>query len=195
MKAKPGGLQPRRKAYPAIVGDARVRIAEHVPAAARIAPDDVFIVCPWLAGLPAVSGLWISALPIHDVNGFIDNATAVMAPAKLRGQLYFGVFALDRLRTTDQLLSGLRSRGVERLINLPSISFFDGATAQTFDMLDFSFDHEIDFLRRAKHAGFDVALCARRGTVLSTSDIFDFTLLHDGPGGPMELISSAPRSD
>jgi predicted TIM-barrel enzyme len=193
MKTKPRGLRVRPGAHPPTVAAAQVRITEHVPAARTVTASDVVIVCPWLAGLPADSGLWISALPIHDVNSFVEDAPALTAPAKVRALLYFGVFALDRLRTTDQLLAGLRNKGVERLINLPSVSFFDGATAQTFDMLDFSFDQEIEFLRHAKHAGFGVALCARRGLVLSPPDIFDFVLLHSGPGGPMELTAPMSR--
>jgi predicted TIM-barrel enzyme len=172
---------------------ANLRITDRVPTAApRAAADDVILVCPWLAGLPRESALWISALPIHDANGFVDGDLRVEAPAKLRARLYFGVFALDRLRSCDQLLEGLRNKGVERLINLPSVSFFDASTARTFDMLDFNLDQEIAFLLRARHAGFSVALCARRGAALSQADAFDFLLLHEGPGAPMELVRPRP---
>ena len=193
MKARPKRRRTSRDETRAILAP-QVRIMEHVPPGRLAAAGEVLIVCPWLAGLPSDSGLWISALPIHDVNSFGENGLAIAAPAKLRARLYFGVFALDRLRTPDQLFAGLHSKGIQRLINLPSVSFFDSATAQTFDLLDFSFDHEVAFLRRAKLAGFDVALCARRGTLLSSPDIFDFVLLHSGPGRSMELVTSSPAS-
>jgi len=171
-----------------------LRITDRVPTAARrVGAGDVILVCPWLAGLPRESALWISALPIHDANGFVDGDLCVEAPAKIRSRLYFGVFALDRLRSCDQLLEGLRNKGVERLINLPSVSFFDASTARTFDMLDFNLDQEIAFLLRARHAGFAVALCARRGSTFSHAEAFDFVLLHDGPGAPMELVQSRPQ--
>jgi predicted TIM-barrel enzyme len=169
-----------------------VRVVHQVPAGtAPYGADDVILVCPWLEGLPEESGLWISALPIHDANSFVDGDLRLDAAPRLRERLYFGVFALDRLRSTDQLLAGLKSRGIERLINLPSVTFFDASTAQTFDMLDFNLDQEVAFLLRAKRAGFRVALCARRGTTLAHSGSFDFVLQHDGPGEPLELITPA----
>ena len=192
MRAKPKMPKARRRDLVVATGASEVRVTDRVPTGQAAVGDDVILVCPWLAGLPAESGLWVSALPIHDANSFVDGDLRVEAPAKVRARLYFGVFALDRLRSTDQLLAGLRSKGVERLINLPSVSFFDGSTAQTFDMLDFNLDREIAFLLRARHAGFGVALCTRRGSALSQYDMFDFVLVHDGPGRPMELIPSTP---
>jgi predicted TIM-barrel enzyme len=192
MKGKSRAPKGRGGDIVAAAGASQVRITDRVPTDRTAAGNDIILVCPWLAGLPAESALWVSALPIHDANGFVDGDLRLQAPAKVRARLYFGVFALDRLRSTDQLLAGLRSKGIERLINLPSVSFFDGTTAQTFDMLDFNLDREIAFLLRAKHAGFGVALCTRRGSALSQYGIFDFVLVHDGPGRPMELISSTP---
>jgi predicted TIM-barrel enzyme len=205
MGAKPkrtGGV--KRRAAPARAPQASSRAAQassraaqahtvhQVPtSAAQYGDDDVILVCPWLKGLPEESALWISALPIHDANSFVDGDLRVDAAPRIRSRLYFGVFALDRLRSIDQLLADLRSRGVERLINLPSVTFFDASTAQIFDMLDFNLDQEIAFLLRAKRAGFRVALCARRGTTLSHPGSFDFVLLHDGPGGRMELVAPA----
>src|SRR5262249_49463449 len=106
-------------------------------------------------------------------------------------RVYFGVFLLDRLRSTDHLFAGLRAKGVRRLINLPSVSFFDASTARTLDMLDFSIEREIAFLLQAKRAGFSVALCARRGAAAVDPEPFDFVLTHEGPGGPMELVTRA----
>jgi predicted TIM-barrel enzyme len=192
MQAKPKVPKGGRGDLVVAAGASAVRVTDRVPTGQAAAGNDVILVCPWLAGLPAESGLWVSALPIHDANSFVDGNLRVEAPPKVRARLYFGVFALDRLRSTDQLLAGLRSKGVERLINLPSVSFFDGSTAQTFDMLDFNLDREIAFLLRARHAGFGVALCTRRGSALSQYDMFDFVLVHDGPGRPMELIPATP---
>jgi predicted TIM-barrel enzyme len=197
MGAKPkrraGGAKRRAapsRALQAPSRAAQVRIVPQVPAnATQYGDDDVILVCPWLKGLPEDSALWISALPIHDANSFVDGELRLEVAPRIRSRLYFGVFALDRLRSTDQLLADLKSRGVERLINLPSVTFFDATTAQTFDMLDFNLAQEIAFLLRAKRAGFRVALCARRGTTLSHPGSFDFVLMHDGPGGAMEIVA------
>jgi predicted TIM-barrel enzyme len=165
---------------------ANLRIVERVPS--RADAKETVLVCPWLKGLPPDSALWVSALPIHDANAFIDDDARITAPAAMRARLYFGVFALDRLRSTDHLLAALRAKGLRRLVNLPSVSFFDASTARTFNMLDFSIEQEIAFLLRAKRAGFSVALCARRGTENADADEFDFVLVHDGPGARMEVV-------
>ena len=63
------GAKPKRRAgatkVPAIRA-APVHIVHRVPTAKLRGDKDVVLVCPWLEGLPEDSGLWISALPIHD---------------------------------------------------------------------------------------------------------------------------------
>lgn len=156
------------------------------------AGDAVTIVCPWLKGLPAESGLWLSALPIHDVNEFVRADSVVGASGTPRAQAYFGVFALDRFRPTAQLLAALWSTGIRRLINLPSVSFFDGASGAVLEQVDLGPTGEIDFLLQARDAGFRVALCttqARADRVVDASP-FDFLLIHEGPGRPLTAYES-----
>jgi predicted TIM-barrel enzyme len=97
----------------------------------------LIILCPWLAGLPEKTGLWMSALPIHDVNALAESDEAVAIPPSLAPFVYFGVFALDRFRAPGRLLQRLRARGIGRIVNLPSVTFFDGRTAATLRSLDF----------------------------------------------------------
>src|SRR5690242_14578075 len=99
------------------------KIVEAVPHAAELGGDQAAIVCPWLAGLPAESGLWLSALPIHDVNSFVQSDTHIDVPPGIRNRTYFGLFALDRFRPAAQLIAALKANGIERIINLPSVSF------------------------------------------------------------------------
>ncbi|WOH63923.1 hypothetical protein [Bradyrhizobium sp. BWA-3-5] len=72
MKAKPDALQARRQAIRQVEAS-RLRITEYVPAARAPQQAKVFIACPWFEGLPTDSGLWISAVPIHDVISFVEN--------------------------------------------------------------------------------------------------------------------------
>ncbi|TCR66620.1 hypothetical protein [Bosea sp. BK604] len=156
---------------------------------ADIAADEIILVCPWLGGLDPCTGLWLAALPIHDCNAFIDSDWTLEAPTQLRERCYVGVFALDRLRSGQQIFGPLRDKGVARLINLPSIGFFDGATAQTFGRLAFTLDSEIGFLAQARGLGFDTALCARSDVALAPERAaqFDFILRHQGPDRPLRI--------
>jgi predicted TIM-barrel enzyme len=167
------------------------RILDRVPSPdERVGPDEILLVCPWLAGLPAEQGLWLSALPIHDANGFVDQAANFDVPAPLRARCYFGIFALDRLRSSELLLESLRRKGITRLVNLPSVSFFDGASARTLDALDFKPATEIAFLLQAKRMGFGVGLCVRVGVEIAPEDAasFDFLMSHRGPGEPIDFV-------
>jgi predicted TIM-barrel enzyme len=162
----------------------QIQFVQQVPESIRAAPGgSVVIVCPWLKGLPEESGLWIAALPIHDVNGYLDEDSGTTVPMDLRGRLYFGVFALDRFRSLPRLFASLHAKGIQRIVNLPSVSFFDGRSAGILQSLDLGCAQEVEFLRKAKSAGFRVALCARRSSVATLGDLhdFEFALYHDGP--------------
>jgi predicted TIM-barrel enzyme len=151
----------------------------------------LIIVCPWLAALPKETGFWISALPIHDVNALAESDEPVAIPPALAPFVYFGVFALDRFRAPGRLLQRLRARGIGRIVNLPSVTFFDGRTAATLRSLDFGLAQEIEFLKRARAEGLRTGLCARTSqtTGLDEADGFDFILSHDGPGSELTLTS------
>jgi predicted TIM-barrel enzyme len=154
-----------------------------------VAADELVLVCPWLAGLDPVTGLWLAALPIHDCNAFVDGDWELKAPVQQRERCYVGVFALDRLRSGPQIFGPLRDKGVTRLINLPSVSFFDGATVQTFGRLSFTLESEIAFLAQARSAGFGTALCARSEAAPAPERMaqFDFVLRHRGPAHPLVI--------
>ena len=147
------------------------------------------IVCPWLAGLPRETGLWISALPVHDVNALAELDEAVAITPALEPFVYFGVFALDRFRAPARLLQRLRARGISRIVNLPSVTFFDGRTAATLRSLDFGLAQEIEFLKQARAEGLRTGLCLRTSQIagLDAADHFDFILSHDGPGSELKL--------
>jgi predicted TIM-barrel enzyme len=149
----------------------------------------LMIVCPWLAGLPKEIGLWISALPIHDVNAIAESDEPVAISPPLAPFVYFGVFALDRFRAPGRLLQRLRARGIRRIVNLPSVTFFDGRTAATLRSLAFGLDQEIEFLQRARAEGLRAGLCARTSQIAGLEEAakFDFVLSHEGPHGDLAL--------
>ena len=76
----------------------------------------------------------------------------------------------------------MRVKGVEGIVNVPSVSFFDGRSTSILESLDLGYEQEVTFLRQAKLMGFRIALCARRATLRSIADIgmFDAILCHDG---------------
>ncbi len=113
------------------------------------------VVCPWLAGLPAPEGLWLSLLPIHDVNAYLSAQTEP-GPADL--DLYWGIFALDPSRSHEVLLRLAAARGIKGIVNMPSIGMFSGRTRHTLQQLGYSVAAESDFLAKARARGFRTAM-------------------------------------
>jgi predicted TIM-barrel enzyme len=168
-----------------------VRFVETVAERGRGAEQaEVIVLCPWLKGLSPATGVWVSALPIHDVNCFVDSEGPIVPARKLRVPYYLGVFALDRFRSPDRLLARLRTKGVTGIVNVPSVSFFDGRSTSILESLDFGYEKEVDFLRRAKRSGFRVALCGRRDALDAIEDLdaFEAILCHDGPKSTFVLV-------
>jgi predicted TIM-barrel enzyme len=168
------------------LGDRRVRAGK----------AEVIVLCPWLEGLSPATGVWVSALPIHDVNGFIDSDEPLVPARKRHVPYYLGLFALDRFRSPERLLARLRTKGIERIVNLPSVSFFDGRSTSILESLDFGYGEEVAFLRRAKLEGFGVALCGRREALGAVADLdaFDALLCHDGPRSAFEILRPKAHS-
>ncbi|MBX3539211.1 MAG: hypothetical protein KF735_16330 [Chelatococcus sp.] len=167
------------------------RLLDRLPRDADFRGDDILLICPWLEGLGLDTGPWLAALPIHDCNAYLEGDWTFDASLEARERCYFGVFALDRLRSQDGLLALLRRRGVDAIVNLPSITFFDGATAQTLSSLGFDAKSEKRFLDHAEGQGFRTALCGplgedsagRRG-----ARILGARILHDDPGQAFSFV-------
>jgi predicted TIM-barrel enzyme len=156
----------------------------------RLAEDTLVIVCPWLASLPMPSGLWVSALPIHDANAFVDDERPYDIALAHAASVYFAVFAIDPFRTPDALAQRLLAKGVRRIVNLPSVSFFDAGTAEVFAGLNLGPAQERAFLKRTTALGLRVGLCTRSDAVPPPSErvLYDFVVCHDGPGSGLELF-------
>ncbi|MBS7700670.1 MULTISPECIES: hypothetical protein [unclassified Chelatococcus] len=156
------------------------RFLDRLPQNADFQNEDILLICPWLEGLDPDKGPWLAALPIHDCNAYLDGEWTFNASPEERERCYFGVFGLDRLRSQDGLFTLLRRRGIDAITNLPSITVFDGATAQTLSSLGFDANSERRFLDQAERRGFRTAHCCRaeRGC----PDRPGARILHTGPG-------------
>lgn len=150
------------------------------------------LVCPWLKGLKRPDGLWLAILPIHDANAWLDEDWTLDLPAEAADRLYFGVFALDRLRSAENILGSLRARGVRRIANLPTIACVDGATRASFAAMGFTPERELDVLLTAQAAGFGVAFCTDAPDQASPSarTALDFIVALDGPGRALRRVTA-----
>jgi predicted TIM-barrel enzyme len=165
-------------------------VRDRVPGQAERGGSAPMFICPSLLGLPMPSGLWLSILPIHDANAYVDEDWVLEGPTSERDRLYFGVFALDRLRSPDRLLGRLRAKGISRIANLPTVAFFDATTRANLAALDFSPELELAFLLRARRAGFGVAFCTGQESTVAPAERreLDFLILHDRPGTKLRVI-------
>lgn len=167
-------------------------VRDRVPGPAERGGTGPVFICPSLSGLPMPSGLWLSILPIHDANAYVDEDWVLEGPASERDRLYFGVFALDRLRSPDRLLDRLRAKGISRIANLPTVSFFDATTGANLAALEFRPELELAFLLRARRAGFGVAFCTGQENAVGAAERreLDFILVHDRPGSTLRLVTA-----
>jgi predicted TIM-barrel enzyme len=165
-------------------------VRDRVPGRAERGGTGPVFICPSLSGLPMPAGLWLSILPIHDANAYVDEDWVLEGPASERDRLYFGVFALDRLRSPDRLLERLRAKGVSRIANLPTVSFFDATTAANLGALGFRPERELAFLLQARRAGFGVAFCTGQESSVGPAERreLDFVIVHDRPGAALSVF-------
>ncbi|MCP8939673.1 phosphoenolpyruvate hydrolase family protein [Alsobacter sp. SYSU M60028] len=168
-------------------------IFDHIPEATEPPPDGPVLVCPWMAGLTLPSGPWLAVLPIHDANAWIDDDAWPGPPAAFAERLYFGIYAQDRLRAADRMLARLAAKGVRGLVNLPTVSFFDGSAAANHRALDFTPQRELEFLLRGRDAGFRAGFCTRAPEALTEAERaeLDFLLVPERTGGPLLLARAS----
>ena len=153
-------------------------------------PAGPVIVCPWAAGLRLPEDVWLSILPIHDANAWVESPEPIAWHGTDPERVFFGVFALDKLRSPARIFAALRARGVRGIVNLPSVGFFDGAAGEHMRALDYAVDHELAFLREAAQAGFRVAAFTDRTGAIAPADrrLLAFILT----GNPEDGLSLAP---
>lgn len=155
-----------------------------------------WILCPWLERFPEETGIWLSVLAAHDANGALFDA--LRPSGEPRPDVYAAVFTVDPFRSADEIIRRIKESGVGGAINLPSISFIDGAAGTTFDKLSLGIERELDFLTGCAAAGLRVAGIVR--TVAAAERLLaigaDFLVAHGGPptsADPDPSIEAAQR--
>jgi predicted TIM-barrel enzyme len=140
-----------------------------------------WIFCPWLNRFPHDTGIWVSVLAAHDANGTLFDA--LLASGKSRPHVYAAVFTVDPFRSAEEIIRRIKQSGLGGVINLPSISFIDGAAGATFDKLSLGVDRELEFLAGCSAAGLRIAGVVR--TVAAAERLLeigaDFLVAHGGP--------------
>jgi predicted TIM-barrel enzyme len=142
---------------------------------------DRVILYPWIKHFPDARGLWTSVLTGHDANA---SLLAAMPSSRQRlGQVYAAVFAIDPLRAPDLIIHRIKQAGIRGVINLPSVSFFDGNTAATLSHLSLGVEREVEFLTTCARQGLNIAGVVRSAEIARrlVEVGADFLLAHGGP--------------
>lgn len=97
--------------------------------------------------------------------------------------VYAGIFAVDALRTRDELIRHIKAAGIGGVINFPSVSFFDSEASAIFDRLSLGIDREIICLEACASEGLRVGGVVRSIPAAQKFLSFgvDFLVVHDGP--------------
>jgi len=167
-------------------------LVSDLPSDPQLAGGGPWLLCPWLRGRDPGVAFWIGALPWHDANAALLQALA--KPHSSVGMVYAGIFCVDPFRTAEDLYSALHAAAVTGIVNLPSVSVFDGELGSLLASFDLGIEREVAFLRNARAAGFHIAGCA------SSTDVarrlveagVDFLIAHGGaPHGKTRDPSAA----
>jgi predicted TIM-barrel enzyme len=158
-----------------------VRLATNLAQTRSASSATAWILCPWLERFPGINGVWLSVLAAHDANeGLLE---ALPASKKSWPKVYAGVFAIDPLRPTAQLIRRFKSAGIAGVINFPSASFIDGEAGAVLNVLSLGIDREIEFLQACSMEGLRIAgvtnsiEVAQRLVQIGA----DFLIAHGGP--------------
>jgi predicted TIM-barrel enzyme len=150
----------------------------------RRAGNAPMVLCPFLAGLDATVAFWIGGLAWQDANAVLLDAIRTPAPRPYR--VYAGVFCVDPFRRDSDLFAALRAAGIDGVANLPSVSCIDGELGAILASFNLGSSREIDFLRRARAAGFRIAGCV--ATIEAADELAatgaDYIIAHGGPPQP-----------
>lgn len=142
------------------------------------------VLCPFLHGLDTATAFWLGGLGWHDANA--DLLAAIETPAHHRHRVYAGVFCVDPFRRDSDLFAALRRANIDGIVNLPTVSAFDGELESILGSFELGIGRELDFLRRAHDAGFHIAGCV--ATTEAADHLVtigaDFIVAHGGPPQP-----------
>jgi predicted TIM-barrel enzyme len=170
----------------------QIRFTRTLPQVAERNSTTKWIFCPWLRRAPQDNDIWRSVLPIHDVNGTLVAELPISR--KMRHNVYAGVFAVDLLRTTRELIQHVKRASIAGVINFPSVSFIEAETGAVFSNLSLGIDREVDFLEACSRHGLRIAAVVRSPETAKRliSIGVDFLVAH---GGPPTRDNKDPHAD
>jgi predicted TIM-barrel enzyme len=105
------------------------------------------------AGLPSLA----SMLPIASANEVVLDLLPEVAAAVPGFPLLAGVCAADPFAVREELLAGLRVRGVCGIQNFPSVGLIDGRFRAQLEESGLGFAADVSLMRAARAAGFFTA--------------------------------------
>lgn len=164
------------------VGKIGVRIVTRLPPAGTM-DAETLILCPWLAGPDPQTRFWLGVLSWHDANASLLAALDAVCGRPEPGNVFAGLFCADPFRSPAALFDRLRAAGIGGVVNLPSVTFLDGALAGILQQFQLGPERELRFLRLARDAGFRVAGCVSSREMAQELVAMgaEFAIVHNGP--------------
>jgi len=174
-------MQQTSAAKRACGSDYEVRLAKNLAQVGSADAHTMWILCPWLDRFPKDTGIWLSVLAAHDANKGLLETLSVSK--RRRPNVYAGVFAVDTLRSTGQLVRHLKKAGIDGAINFPSTSFIDGEAGVVLNELSLGIDREVEFLQACSTEGLRIAGVTNSREVAQrlVQMGVDFLIAHGGP--------------
>lgn len=133
----------------------RIRLVTHWPEPSD-RPVDARVYVPALAPFPPALREIVGLLPVVDINGALLAAISRPDRRDPARDLVAGIFAADPFLDAIELGERLRSAGVARIANFPTLQHFDGATAEGLSAVGYDLQAELAVLMRFAAAGFEV---------------------------------------
>jgi predicted TIM-barrel enzyme len=149
--------------------------------------DEALILCPWLDGPEPTTRFWLGVLSWHDANASLLAAIDRAKEGSHTRNAFAALFCADPFRSPAALFDQLRAKGIGGVVNLPSVTFLDGALSGILQQFELGPERELRFLRQARDAGFRVAGCVtsrEMGQELERLGA-EFAIVHDGPPVPV----------
>jgi predicted TIM-barrel enzyme len=157
-----------------------------LPVAARLADapkTGCVILAPWLAALGGADADLASLLPVADVNGLALAGCAAAGCTEDGGPRAVAALMLAdpflRVRDAGQ---ALRTAGIGRVANFPTVQVVDGETARALDSADLGAAREIERLAAFRRAGFSTVgfACGLEAARAMLADGASALVLHPG---------------
>jgi len=190
QKANRAGRRSRRRSV--YSSDQKFRLAAGLDQIEALATHATWILCPWFPRTGKASDIWLSILPIHDINQLLLDELPPYG--KRWANVFAGVLAVDPFRSPMHLIRSIKASGLAGVVNFPSATFVDGKAGAVFERLSLGLSREIEFLSACAAEGLRIgavtnsANAAKRLIAIGA----EFLIVHRGPP---TLLDADPSKD